>query len=229
MPNRHSWVAIGAVFAFAIAFAAPATGATVANGDFETGNLTGWTVNEVGSGGWFNYAGAVSPLSGFPIAAPPQGLRAAVTDQSGPGRHILYQDIALEPDHDHTLSFILYYENRASGFFTPPSLDPFGGAANQQYRVDVMRPTAPVDAVDASVLRTLVLTQPGDPVVLAPTPMAFDLSEWAGQTIRLRFAEVDNQFFFQAAVDAVKIESVLRNAPPVCSRASANWRCASSV
>jgi hypothetical protein len=52
--------------------------------------------------------------------------------------------------------------------------------------------------------------------------MTFDLSEWAGQTVRLRFAEVDNQSFFHAAVDAVRIVSVLRNLPPVCSQASSN-------
>jgi hypothetical protein len=38
--------------------------------------------------------------------------------------------------------------------------------------------------------------------------MTFDLSVFAGQTIRLRFAEVDNQLFFQASVDDVRIGRV---------------------
>jgi hypothetical protein len=206
----------------AVVLTGVAIGATIANGDFESGDLSGWTVSDVGSGSWSNYTGTTSPISGFEIAAPPQGLRAAVTDQTGPGRHVLYREVTLEADHDHTLSFTLYYANRAGAFFTPATLDPFGSGPNQQYRVDVVRPGTPVDDVDASVLRTLFLTGPGDALALAPTPMTFDLSEWAGQTVRLRFAEVDNQLFFQAAVDDVRIVSVPRNAAPVCSHAVAD-------
>ena len=222
MPRRHRRAIAGAACVLAVVLTGVAIGATIANGDFESGNLTGWTVSDVGSGSWSNYTGTVSPISGFEIPAPPQGLRAAVTDQTGPGRHVLYQEITLEADHDHTLSFTLYYVNRAGAFFTPATLDPFASGPNQQYRVDVMRPGTPVDAVDASVLRTLFLTKPGDALTLAPTPMTFDLSEWAGQTVRLRFAEVDNQLFFQAAVDDVRIVSVPRNAAPVCSQAVAD-------
>src|SRR5688572_15010620 len=117
------------------ALVAPGTGAaSVANGSFETGTLSSWTVSNAGSGNWFNYTGTTSPVSLFTIAAPPQGTRAAVTDQTGPGRHILYQDVALEAGFDHTLSLVVYYENRAGAFFSPATLDPFSSGPNQQYR-----------------------------------------------------------------------------------------------
>jgi hypothetical protein len=35
--------------------------------------------------------------------------------------------------------------------------------------------------------------------------MTFDLTPFAGQTVRLRSAEVDDQSFFEASVDAVTI------------------------
>jgi len=35
-----------------------------------------------------------------------------------------------------------------------------------------------------------------------------DLSDFAGQTVRLRFTEVDNQFFFQLGVDDVRLPSI---------------------
>ena len=178
---------------------APPVSAGIINGGFETGNFTGWTVvNQVdGSGDWFVYSGTVSPLSFFTIAAPPEGNFAATSDQTGPGSHILFQDVALAPSQEHALSFILYYENQNGDFFTPASLD-YTVFPNQQYRVDVMDPAAPVDSVaPGDVLANLFQTRVGDPASLAPTLMTFSLSAFAGRTVRLRFAEVDNQFFFQ--------------------------------
>ena len=77
---------------------------------------------------------------------------------------------------------------------------------NQQYRVDLIKPSAPIDSVAAgNVLRNLFQTQPGDPNPKGYTLIATDISAFAGQTVRLRFAEVDNQGFFNAAVDNVGI------------------------
>ena len=43
---------------------------------------------------------------------------------------------------------------------------------------------------------------------MAPTPVSVDLTPFAGQTVRLRLAEVDNRFFFNAGADAISISSV---------------------
>ena len=72
----------------------------------------------------------------------------------------------------------------------------------------MLNPTADVFSVAPDdVLATVFQTQPGDPPTLATTAKTFDLSPFAGKTIRLRFAEVDNLFMFQVAVDGVKITS----------------------
>ena len=126
--------------------ASTAGAATVVNGNFETRTLSGWRVVDVGDGRWFNYTGTTSPRSDHTIDPPPEGNRAAVTDQFGPGRHILYRDVALEPNFDHMLSLILYYRNQNDAFHTPPHLRPFRGP-NQQYRIDIMKPSAPVASV----------------------------------------------------------------------------------
>jgi hypothetical protein len=208
----HLILRTAALLGLLIAFALPgvSSAATVVNGGFETGSFTGWTVADQagGSGSWFVYTGTTSPLSGFTIAAPPEGTHGAVTDQNGPGSHVLYQDVALEPGFAHTLSFALYYENQAGFFATQPTLD-YNTFPNQQYRVDVLKATAdPFSTAPGDVLATIFQTQPGDPSSLAPTPISFDLSPFAGMTVRLRFAMVDNQFFFQASVDNVAIKSV---------------------
>jgi hypothetical protein len=182
-------------------------GNRVTNGNFETGNLNGWTVvNQPGSGGdWFAYSGTTSPLTSNPIAPPPQGTFAATTDQQRPGSHVLYQDIALARKAKHKLSFFLYYNTFAPGFFTPDTLD-FTGSPNQQYRVDVLKPTADPFSVDPNdVLARIFRTEVGDPTTLAPTIKTFDLTPFAGQTVRLRFAEVDNLGVFLASTDNVKV------------------------
>lgn len=142
-------------------------------------------------------------MSGFTIAAPPEGTYAAVTDQTGPGSHVLYQDVALEAGFTHTLSFKLYYENRAGRFVGAGTLD-YTSGENQQYRVGILRPSASVTSVaSGDILANVVGTEPS----LAPTTISFDLSAYAGTTVRIRFAEVDNQGNFQASVDAVAIAS----------------------
>jgi hypothetical protein len=108
---------------------------------------------------------------------------------------------------EHELSYYLYYRNRADRFFTSNTLD-FMVDPNQQYRVDLLRPKADPFTVDPDDIRArLFRTRVGDPNRLQPTLMTFDLTRFAGKTVRLRFAEVDNQFFFQASVDKVKVES----------------------
>ena len=181
----------------------------VPNGGFETGDFTHWNgANQIsGSGDWFVYEGTESPLSGFRIAAPPQGNFAATTDQENPGSHILYRNIKLESGMRHELSFYLYYRNRAGEFFARDTLD-FRVEPNQQYRVDLLRPKADPFTVDPEVIRArLFRTGVGDPNRKQPTLMTFNLTRFAGDTVRLRFAEVDNQGFFQASVDRVRVTS----------------------
>ncbi len=186
--------------------------ATVVNGGFETGNFSGWTVvNQPDSfpdGSWYVYSGTTTPVSFSSIAAPPGGTFAATSDQTGAGSHVLYQDIALEAGSSHVLSFDLYYNNQNGAFFTPATLD-FNEFPNQQYRVDVLRAGAdPFSVASGDVLAAVSRTDVGDAATLAPTRVTFDLSAFAGTTVRLRFAEVDNLFFFNASVDNVAIESV---------------------
>lgn len=204
-------VLLGAMF---IALLAPAGAgaATVVNGDFETGSLSGWTVLTSGGEpefeGWFPYSGTESPKTFQAISAPPQGKFAATSDEGGPGTHILYQDVALEPFFTHTLTMTVYYRSQAAIAVPTPDSLTSGGPPNQQYRIDVMKPTAAIDSVNpADILATVFQTKVGDPETLAPTAVTANLTPFAGQTIRLRLAEVDNQFFFNASADAVSIAS----------------------
>jgi adhesin HecA-like repeat protein len=205
-----------AMIAAAAALAAPAGAATVVNGDFETGNLSGWTqVNDPTgaeqSGEWTAYS-SPSPFTP-PLSPPPGGTYAATTFQEFVGTHILYQDVALEPYYSHQLSLLAYYWSSAPLVTPEPNTLSSGGEiggppTNQQYRIDVIRPTAPIDSVNPTdILATVFATKTGDPEELAPTTFTADLTPFAGQTVRLRFAEVDNEGGFLAATDSIGIAS----------------------
>jgi hypothetical protein len=190
--------------------------ASVPNGGFETGDFTNWKrANQRfrdNPGNWFVYSGTTSPLSDFTIAEPPQGNFAATTDQFGPGSHVLYRNIALESKKRHRLTFFLYYQNFNNRFFTPNTLNPNPNRQrNQQYRVDVLKAGANPFSVDPDdILATIFRTEVGDPNSLAPTRLSFNLTPFAGRTVRLRFAEVDNQANFLASVDRVRVASTSR-------------------
>jgi hypothetical protein len=195
-----------------------AAAATVVNGDFESGTLRGWHVHlEMGGGNWFAYKGTHEPVAdkrgGKAIPAPPQATYAAIADALTPDTLILSQDIALEAGLEHRLSLLVYYDSRAPiAVPTPDTLstneEDLEGRANQQYRIDLMRPGAPIESIDpADILRTIFRTLPGDPRELGPTRLSADLTPFAGQTVRLRIAVAIHEEVFAAGVDAVSITS----------------------
>jgi hypothetical protein len=183
----------------------------VENGSFEnnggegTSDFPGWTVwnQPGGSGSWYAQTGSLSPTTSLPVPPPPHGDWAAMTDQFGPGSHILYQDVGI-PAAGAELRFDLFIGNRADAFHVPATLD-YNVFPNQQFRMDVMDPAAGVNDVGDGVLRMVYRTEPGDPLISGYQTITASLDEYAGQTIRLRFAEVDNQGNFQVGIDNVQV------------------------
>jgi hypothetical protein len=212
--TRSTGLALAIGFLIGLAGPASASAATVINGDFETGNLSGWNVSGPASpNNWKPYSGTITPTYGpalgVTVPAPPQGTFGAITEQASPGTRFLYQDVSLEPGVPQTLSLYVYYDsNQGGAIASPNSFDSAAPQANQQYRVDVMKPTAALDSLaPADILLTVFRTVTGDPLQIEPRLVSADLAPFAGQTVRLRFAEVDNSGEMNAAADAVAIKS----------------------
>lgn len=193
----------------AAAFELVQNGGFESNGGAGTSTFANWTVVDQagGSGSYFVQTGTTAPpLNPITVPVPPQGTFAAMSSQSGPGSHILYQDIAIPAGTSVQFSALVYVNNQAAAFATPASLD-YTVSPNQQARIDIMDPAAPVDSVTAGVLRNVYQTAVGNPLVSGYTVVAADLSQFAGSTVRVRIAEVDNQSFFQFGVDAVSVSA----------------------
>lgn len=193
---------------------AGAGAATVVNGDFETGNLSGWQVfNSSDRGNWFVYSGLFTPFDAEkeePFIAPPQGNFAAVTDESNPDTAILSQEIALEPFWTHQLALTLYYRSRDPIAVPNPNTLASNGTVeeNQQLRVDVMRAGTPIESLNpADILTTVFANKNGDPQSMLPTLFTVDLTPFAGQIVKLRIANAVQENVFNAAVDGVSITS----------------------
>jgi hypothetical protein len=200
-----------------------ASAARVVNGNFESGTLSGWQVRQAtGAGNWFAYSGTRAPIGSRrpnpadPVQRPPQGTFAATTDQANPDTLILYQDVALEAGRSHQLSLLAYYDSYKP--ITVPNPDTLSVAddalrlpngkfqQNQQFRIDVIRPEAPLESLDpANVLRTVFATKRGAPLHMAPTRLTANLGAFAGQTVRIRIVSAVTEEVLNAGVDAVSI------------------------
>jgi CubicO group peptidase (beta-lactamase class C family) len=186
--------------------------------DFESGALAGWQAVGSGSGAWFVYSDGQEapdpaqsdPNAPFFVPDPPQGGFAAVTDMNGPGTRILYRDVGL--NGRFALRLTVFYEGSAP-FSTPDTLAYDSPEPNQQFRIDLIDASAPIDSVaDGDVLVNVFRTSTTDPTSLAPTAVSVDLSAWAGETVRLRLAQTDNQGPLRGGVDNIRFEPISEGA-----------------
>lgn len=224
---RRLSVAVAILACLALAVPAGAAAATVVNGGFESG-MQGWGVQTTNPeiGNWFVQQGTRPPFSDeagkrgtAPVPAPPQGRSAAVSDQLNSSTMFLYQDVALEPGAKHQLSLQTYYSsNRPLALPTPETLSTdeaaIGSQANQQYRIDVVRPEAPLDSIaSGDVLRTIFRAMPGDPATMPPTRISSSLNAFAGQTVRLRVAVAAGKEALNAGLDDVSVTTTPLTGP----------------
>jgi len=171
----------------------------ITNGDFETGDFSGWNVVDTGSGNW-NINDGSFVTDGFGTVAPISGVFDAVTTQSGPGFHNLFQDISLSSSFS---SAILSWDDRVqsgAGFSDP----------NQEWRVLI-------EDLSGALISEVFSTSPGDSTSqLGPNSRTFDLTSlltpFANQNIRISFEEEDDSGFFSASLDNV---SFTTNVSPV--------------
>jgi hypothetical protein len=203
-------LAVAAIAMFvALIGTASAGAATVVNGGFETGNLENWALYT--SNHFVTWEVEEEELP------PPFSGTFAATDQSAPGTAVLYQDIALEPNSSHQLQMAFAYESQAPIVIpNPDSLDTASlGIVDQQVRIDVMKPTAPITSLEPSdILATVFASSESENLEgeasepsLEPKLFTVDLSQFAGQTVRLRFAVAVTQNPLHAFVDNVSVSS----------------------
>jgi hypothetical protein len=186
----------------------------ITNGNFGTGTFAGWTEADQagGSGTWSVSSSTTSPISGFTTPGPfPGDSFYAVSDQTGPGSHVLLQSFTVPTDTlSLTLTFNMFSDDRDGGPFCTGTLDYTFPPANQCARVDVLTGAAGAFDTGAGVVSNLYNTATLASSGTNPwVSYSFSLTGLtSGNTYQLRFGEVDNQLFFQQGVDDVSLVAV---------------------
>jgi len=183
------------------------------NGDFESGAFAPWVVTDLAGGsGTFHIdaPGTTTPIGGF-ATSPGTGASYAVSDQSGPGTHVLIQSFvvpALGAGDTVTLSFDMFVKDQSGigPINNAVGLDHTMGA-NQHSRVDVLTGAATPFDTGAGVLGNFYLGVDPGPTPNPYTPYSANITGIvsAGGTFQVRFGEVDNQLFQHLGVDNVSV------------------------
>jgi len=183
----------------------------ITNGNFEAGSLVGWTVSDLAGGsGTFSFdtPGTTTPISAHTTqSTAANGTGYAVSDQTGPGTHALRQAFTLASSSSVILSFDMFANDYDGG----PTFGGQGlnhvGAANQFARVDILSSGATAFDTGAGVLGNFFLGVDAGADPHAFTHYSFDITALVGSggSFQLRFAESDNQSFFNLGVDNVSI------------------------
>jgi hypothetical protein len=209
----------------------------IVNGGFESNGgsgsstFTGWTVATQpgrGGNGFYAQSGTASPFNGIPVAAPPGGNFAAMTDSSGPSSQALIQTFSVVGPGALTLSFDFFRVDVTNGAFDsalgapPDSLD-YNNIPNQQARVDILGAGAGAFDMGGAGVGNVLTTTPLDllgsgcfPEDCSYQHLAVDLSALLGGgagTYQLRFAEVDDLGPFIFGVDNVSLGFTPTTAP----------------
>jgi PEP-CTERM motif len=190
-----------------------AAGNLISNGGFETGDFTGWTTNvQAGSEGNLFVVpnnGGTTPLSGHSYAVNPTGGNFfALTDQGGRGSYSLTQSFSLGSAENVTVTFDLFANDWAD--LTAPGRDFNTVTPTQNAEVDILTGGANPFTDGPGIVATLY--GPGaDNFADNPNPWtdySSTLSLGAG-TYEIRFAETDNQGFFNMGVDNVSVSMAI--------------------
>ena len=182
------------------------------NGGFETGDFTGWTatLRPSSSGNITVESGTTGPLSGLSNAGPSAGRFFALSDQSGPGTYALTQAFTVAAGTTSvTFNFDLFANNYAGSTIVDPIGLDHRGPPNQHVRVDLLTGAAGAFDTGAGVISNFYLGADAGANPNPWTSYSFDLTALAtpGGTYQIRFAEVDNQLFFNMGVDKVSINA----------------------
>jgi hypothetical protein len=120
---------------------------------------------------------------------PTDGNKMAVFLQNGSSTHYLYQNINVPATGPVMLTYDMKYTNH------------YGSFSTSQFIAVQIR-----NATTNALLRTVFTTSTSSPVSTPMTSYSFDISEFAGQNVRLQIIDATiNNFYFDVLLDNIKV------------------------
>src|SRR4029434_1413667 len=167
-----------------------AEGELMMNGDFETGDFTGWAVGGYCGGGGILCDGTVDPASPDGPRPALNGAFSALAVQNGNGRHTLSQEVQI-PDGATSGTMLRWRQElrNHAGIFD----------SSQRFSVELR------DAATDALLATLYSTTPTNLAFEGPTNRSVSLAAFRGQRVRIVFVEDDALGDFNVHLDNVSV------------------------
>jgi uncharacterized repeat protein (TIGR01451 family) len=163
----------------------------IANGGFEAGTLTNWTVVSSGPGTFVIDNGTVDPPGPAGLLPPYAGNYSASGFLSGLSLFYMYQTITIPAGNAPvTLSWAHHLQNYSSW------------SASQQFQVRICD-------TSNNVLATAFTTNPGDPLLGNWVQSNYDLTAFAGQTVRVEFWVNAQSYYLDVDLDNVSVKAYL--------------------
>ncbi len=179
----------------------------IVNGGFETGTFAGWNVvSQAGSSGnFFTQTAGCSAINCFATSGPRSGNWYALTDQSGPGTHEIWQSFTITGAVTNAVfSFSIAVLNQAGTTSNFGNLS-YTNSPNQHVRVDLFSGAySPFSTASLQNFFTGSQTELGGTTYVDFSVDVTSLLNAPG-TYTVRFAEVDNQFYHAFSVDDVSL------------------------
>jgi len=201
-------VAVGAAL-LVFASAGSAGSPKIHNGNFETGDPSGWTMDcSSCAGGWFVSDKKQTPINHLSWYGPMEKEYEAVSDNGAADTMVLYQRVSLGSKKSK-VNFDLEWNNRADLWCNPGDLDylddcGLGLGDNQQIRVFLQESGDDPFTDPAAVV--LFQTKNSTPLKQKKKKFSIPVTVPNGD-YQLVFAAVGGEFFLNVGVDEVSINN----------------------
>jgi hypothetical protein len=162
----------------------------ILNGGFEAGSLTNWTIVPSASGTFVINNGTVDPPSPDGALPPFTGSYSALGRESGPSTFYMYQTISVPAG---AAPVTLSWAHRVRNFYSSFS-------SSQQFQVRICD-------TNNNVLATAFTTNPGDTLLGSWVQTNYNMTAFAGQTVRVEFWINDQLNYMDVHVDGVSVKA----------------------
>ncbi|MEX1660206.1 PEP-CTERM sorting domain-containing protein [Thioclava sp. 15-R06ZXC-3] len=168
----------------------------ITNGDFETGNLSGWNTTTTGySNGFLINNGNVNPAGPQGRTAPISGNYDVLSSQTGYGIGTLTQFFTVP---DQIISATFSFTEKVMNYYVLGYSDP-----NQEFRVNLINQAG-------TVISNIFSTDAGDNTrPNSPTTLSYDLTSLLqanlGNTLGVQFQQQDSYYYMNTSLDDIKM------------------------
>jgi autotransporter-associated beta strand protein len=189
--------------------------AGITNGNFEN-SLTGWTVQYFGGANAIALGSGVTTTTAGTIGASLTGDNYVYTSQAGAGLSVLSTSFVVPSVATINVFADILINNGASAFYNNGTLS-YTGTPNQYARFDILIAGSDPTVLNAAdIIASPIIIDSGSLTQNWTTyqvDVTSALSGYVGQSVIFRYAQVDNQLYFNLAIDNVNVG--LTQAPTV--------------